>query len=243
MLIFNYMSKLKKIAIILAVLFVALLIFSFLAGSIINFLVPPSEALSSDSVVEDIGGDNALVATLEGCVEVGREDIPHETFKTRSGRELQWSNARNISFVDTSGRTGNMIVWKDSPDNYEGIPANNNVSYISDYLEASSNPCFLVHFPEKNSVYGIIVVSDEISYLENNLLYSILDLNSSEFPATYTQPSSSSSYSYNSGSSHYHTVVPDRYTLSRTDPGAYYDHYEYGDNYDIDDYLESEGYD
>lgn len=45
------------------------------------------------------------------------------------------------------------------------------------------------------------------------------------------------------GSGHYHTVVPDRYSLSRTDPGAYYDHYEYGDNYDIDDYLEFEGYD
>lgn len=27
------------------------------------------------------------------------------------------------------------------------------------------------------------------------------------------------------------------------DPDWYYDHYEYGDNPDVDDYLESEGYD
>lgn len=59
--------------------------------------------------------------------------------------------------------------------------------------------------------------------------------------------SSSSSHHYSSGSgssshSHY-SVKTDPYELSRNDPGAYYDHYEYGDDYDIDDYLESEGYD
>ncbi len=37
--------------------------------------------------------------------------------------------------------------------------------------------------------------------------------------------------------------MPDRHSLSRSDPGSYYDHYEYGDNYEIDDYLESQGYD
>ena len=81
---------------------------------------------------------------------------------------------------------------------------------------------------------------------ESKLIYDILGLNRTGFDLVYSstsskQPSYSSSYS--SGGNHYHTVVPDRYTLSRTDPGAYYDHYEYGDNYDIDNYLESEGYD
>ena len=41
---------------------------------------------------------------------------------------------------------------------------------------------------------------------------------------------------------HYHTVVGDRYSLSRDDLDAYYNHYEYGDDYGIDDYLEVEGY-
>ena len=69
---------------------------------------------------------------------------------------------------------------------------------------------------------------------------------SSQYSLLNVQPTQSYSgggYGGSGGSGHYHTVVPDRYTLSRTDPGAYYDHYEYGDNYEIDDYLESEGYD
>lgn len=32
---------------------------------------------------------------------------------------------------------------------------------------------------------------------------------------------------------HYPTVVPDRYTLSRSDSGVYYDSYEYEDNYEV----------
>ena len=91
---------------------------------------------------------------------------------------------------------------------------------------------------------SLAVVSDSLRpHSESALLYDILGLNRSEFTLTYSQTSSAPSTYYSGGSSHYHTVVPDRYTLSRSDPGAYYDHYEYGDNYEIDDYLESEGYD
>ena len=112
---------------------------------------------------------------------------------------------------------------------------------ISDYINSSDKNCFLVHFSGSDAVYGLILDHENISYPESQLLYTILGLDKSNFPTTY---STSTSYGYyGGGSSHYHTVVPDRDTLARTDPGAYYDHYEYGDNYDIDDYLESEGYD
>ncbi len=73
-------------------------------------------------------------------------------------------------------------------------------------------------------------------------MYDILGLNKSGFALVYSHVVPYHGNYHSTGSS-YHTVVPDRYTLSRTDPGAYYDHYEYGDNYDIDNYLESEGYD
>ena len=39
------------------------------------------------------------------------------------------------------------------------------------------------------------------------------------------------------------TLMNHLYALAKNDPDWYYDHYEYEDNYDIDDYLESEGYD
>lgn len=235
------MERLKKTIVLLAALFVFLCVAAFVVGSIVNFIVPPSEAHYGDEVVEDIGGDNVLTATLEDCLKVSEKNIPDGSFKTALGQNLMWKNAKNISYVDRYGKHGNMIVWKASPEGYDAISDTNKVSYISDYLDSNDGTCFLVHFPEKNAVYGIIMNSDEISYSEHDLLYNILGLNATEFPSTYQTQTTYSSY--DSGSSHYHTVVPDRYTLSRTDPGAYYDHYEYGDNYDIDNYLESEGYD
>ena len=55
-------------------------------------------------------------------------------------------------------------------------------------------------------------------------------------------PSVSPSVS-SSGSSHYAGVDTSPETVAKNNPDWYYDYYEYGDNPDIDDYLESEGYD
>ena len=235
------MSNAKKVAVIIAGIFVALLVISFVVGSMINIFIPPSEALFGDKLIEDIGGDNALVATLDGCLEVSEESIPDGNFITQSGQSLSWFDAKNITFVDVYGYKGNMIVWKAPIEKYSILRDVDGGGYISDYINSSDKNCFLVHFSGSDAVYGIILDNENISYPESQLLYTILGLDKSNFPTTY---STSTSYGYYSGgSSHYHTVVPDRDTLAKTDPGAYYDHYEYGDNYDIDDYLESEGYD
>ena len=235
------MSNAKKVAVIIVGLFISLLVISFAAGSIFNLIFPPSEALFSDKVAEDIGGDNVLVASLDDCLKVSEESIPDGSFKTALGVDLFWRDAKNITYVDTYGKKGNMIVWKTTPENYRIFDGN--ISFVSDYLDSDDKTCFLVNVPEKNAVYGIIIGNDNISYTEYQLLYMILGLNRTEYGLTYDSASYSAPISYIDTSNHYHTVVPDRYTLSRTDPGAYYDHYEYGDNYDINDYLESQGYD
>ena len=49
-------------------------------------------------------------------------------------------------------------------------------------------------------------------------------------------------YNPQNSSSRYH-VDNSPSKIARNDPDWYYDHYEYGDNYAIDDYLESQGYD
>lgn len=239
------MSKVKKVAVIILILFVIVVVLGFVVGSVINLVVPPSEAHYGDKVVEDIGGDNILVATLDNCLKIGEENIPDGNFKTALGKDLSWKDAKNISYVDNYGRHGYMIVWKASPKDYNSVFGNNGAGFISDYLDSGKGNCFLVNYPEKNAVYGIVLDSDANPYSESQLLYNILDLDKSQFPSTYktSSGSSSSSSSGSSGSDHYHTVLDDRYTMSRTDPGSYYDHYEYGDNYDIDDYLESEGFD
>lgn len=46
-----------------------------------------------------------------------------------------------------------------------------------------------------------------------------------------------------SSSSHYQGVDTSPETIVKNNPDWYYDYYEYGDNPDIDDYLESDGYD
>ena len=237
------MANIKKVGVILIGFFVALLLISFFIGSAVNLLVPPSEAVAGDKIIEDIAGDNTLVATLSGCAEVERNDIPDGRFKTDSNNNLVWKNAKNISYVDTDGKKGHMIVWKDSPQNYPDLASKDKIRYVSDYIDSMNGTCFVANFPDKNAVYGIILAGDEIKYSESELMYTILGLNRSEFTQTYSTSSYDYSGGYGGGSSHYHTVVPDRYTLSRTDPGAYYDHYEYGDNYEIDNYLESEGFD
>lgn len=95
---------------------------------------------------------------------------------------------------------------------------------------------------ENKCVYGIIMGTDNRIVSEYNLMFKILGLDSNGYDLVYSD-NGRGSFHTGSGGGGYHTVVPDRYTLSRSDPGAYYDHYEYGDNYAIDDYLESQGFD
>ncbi|WP_298499299.1 hypothetical protein [uncultured Methanobrevibacter sp.] len=232
------MEKLKKIALILAGIIIAYFIITFATASIANVIFPPSKASLTDEVVEDIGGDDFLVATLKGCLKIGEEKIPDGSFKTSDGK-FGWYDAKNITYVDSYGRKGYMIVWKTTPDKYSFNTHEKVNLYISAYLTGIGAKCFIEYSWENNCVYGIILSTDNIHYSESDLMYDVLGLNRSGFDLVYTGASSS----YSGSQSNYHTVVPDRYTLSRTDPGSYYDHYEYGDDYDIDDYLEVEGYD
>ena len=59
-------------------------------------------------------------------------------------------------------------------------------------------------------------------------------------PATHYYQSSSGS---SSSSSHYGGVDDSPGKIAKNDPDWYYDHYEYGDNDEIDEYMESQGYD
>jgi TM2 domain-containing membrane protein YozV len=79
------------------------------------------------------------------------------------------------------------------------------------------------------SVYGVITILNPPSYTSSD---------SSSHSYYTTSPSSSSS-----GGSHYRGVDDSPSTIASRDPSWYYDHYEYGDNDKIDEYLESQGYD
>lgn len=223
--------------------FIAIVLAVVVAGMLFNFFSTPEVADFYDNFTEDIGGDGFLVANLTHCLKTGERNIPDGTFKASNGT-YGYFDAKNISYVTYAGCKDYIVVWKTSADNYDVFDTKNKTNqYISDFSENSNEKCFIEYSYENNAVYGIVIGSlSNYTYKESELMYDILGLSEDEFDLVYT-PVIVSTPVYSSSGGHYHTVVPDRYTLSRTDPGAYYDHYEYGDNYEIDNYLESQGFD
>lgn len=234
------MQTKEKIILVAVLLVLAIGLFSLIT----SILAPPKADPLNDVVFEKIGGDDFLNVTIKYCLKIDENDIPDGSFSTNEG-EIRYYNAKNITYADTSGIQDYFIIWKADCDKYDWVDTNQSVNqYVSCYLTGDvEGKCFVEYSYEHNSVYGVMLSTAKNFYSESQLMYKILGLNRDGFDLAYSY----TQYGYGSYSSgpsdHYHTVVPDRYTLSRTDPGAYYDHYEYGDNYDIDDYLESEGYD
>lgn len=225
------MSKLKLV--------IAAVIILLVLWLLVSWLTPPSRSDSDDNFTVDIGGDGFLVANFTSCLKLNEEGVPDGTFHGSVG-DYEYSNAKNISYLDYAGGHNYLIVWKTAPEKY-GFDTKSGIDqYISDYAPNENKTCFIEYSHENNRAYGIIVCREYSKISEVNLMYNVLGLSRNEFDLVYSKEAPSYTGSYHE---HYHTVVPDRYTLSRTDPGAYYDHYEYGDNYDIDSYLESQGYD
>ena len=177
--------------------------------------------------MEDIGGDSKLIVTLEDCLKTKEENISDGNLNG-----IACFSAKNISFVDFVGNNANMIIWKSSGEKYN--ISGNNIQYLSGSY--GDSVYFLKYYPENDNIYGIILNG---SYTLDELIYDILNQNSDETPKTnsYIEPYEPNAR-YNS-----YDIDESPYALAKNDPDWYYDHYEYEDNYDIDDYLESEGYD
>lgn len=93
---------------------------------------------------------------------------------------------------------------------------------------------------QQNKIIAILIICAILILTLNSLIsFSSTDSYSPGDSAT----SNHVSYSHDSTPSHYRGVDTSPDTLAKNDQDWYYDHYEYGDNPDIDDYLESEGYD
>lgn len=117
--------------------------------------------------------------------------------------------------------------------------------YETQIANGNPNPNFIRDFKgwDKNSqiiaalfilFILMISVSGALSFFTPSYHYS----------DTYHTTSPSSSSGSSSGShSHYGGVGNSPSTIASRDPSWYYDHYDYGDNDKIDEYLESQGYD
>ena len=232
------MSTLKNFLKFAIFVFFVLLIFIFIVGSIGYLTSPPSIAGNNDKVSLDIGQDGYLIGTIDNALQYKSENIADGEVNA-SNLIVKWKDARNISYVDNAGKKCYVIVWKASL-NDMNLDVENMSKIARDYGEIfNQNHMFAVYYlqynPQNNMVYGIILDNNRHNYDLSDLLYNILKLNKSDvnYHEYYSSDSSYSRYGVDTSPS----------TIARNDPDWYYDHYEYGDNYYIDDYLESEGYD
>lgn len=206
-----------------------------------------SQSQSLDGIFEDIGGDGILKLNITSCNKLDERNIPDGSFTNLNGDNFTWKNAKNISFSDEMGFDSYVIVWKTSPDDYNLDTSSQDDQYISGYTPRYQDIYFLEYSKVKNAVYGVILGNRNQLYSQSDLVYGMLGFDESQFDVssavTGNLLSSGSSSSGSDSSSHYGGVDTSPYSLAKNDPGAYYDHYEYGDNYEIDDYLESQGFD
>ncbi|WP_303247603.1 hypothetical protein [uncultured Methanobrevibacter sp.] len=225
--------------------FLIIIFLIIIIGAVAGFvgsLFEPPKADYNDEVFEPVG-DNHLNVTLKQCKKINEESIPDGSVETANYGKISYYDAKNITYVTIAGDKDYFIIWKVTADKYDFINKSSDVGeYLSDYLQDDNGKIFLEYDIENKCVYGVILGTTNITYSESYFLYNILGLNGNIFELMYAHHSTTGTSTSSHGSDHYHTVVGDRNSLAHNDPDSYYDHYDYGDDYEIDDYLESEGY-
>lgn len=232
------MKNLKSIISYILIVFVILCVLGIVIGAVTYLISPPSFAGSDDKVTIDIGQDGYMVATINESLQYKSEKISDGEVNN-SKTIIKWKDARNISFVDVMGKKSYAIVWKE-PVKDSSLKVNDTNKKAFAYGNIfNKNNMFAIYClqynPQNKMVYGIILDNNAKNFNLEELFYDILGLSRSDI--NYHEPSYSST-----SSSRYH-VDTSPSTIARNDPDWYYDHYEYGDNYAIDNYLESQGYD
>ncbi len=227
-------------------LVIAITSVSVVSAGEFDFLENSSQTQSLDGIYEDVGGDGILKLNISYCNKLDEKNIPDGSFSNLNGDNFTWKNAKNISFSDEMGFDSYVIVWKASPDDYNINASSDKDQYISGYTPRYQDIYFLQYSKSKNTVYGVILGNHNQLYSQSDLVYGMLGFKEGQIKVSSAVTGnliSSGSSSSSSGGSHYGGVDTSPYHLAKNDPGAYYDHYEYGENYEIDDYLESQGFD
>lgn len=236
--------NIEKISIIFFVIFITAV--GAVSAGEFDFLESSSQTQSFDGISEDIGGDGALKLHIPYCNKLAEKNIPDGSFSNLNGGNFTWKNAKNISFSDEMGFDSYVIVWKASPDDYNLDTSSDDDQYISGYTPRYQDIYFLKYSKSKNAVYGVILGNHNQLYSQGDLVYDMLGFDESQIDVSSAVTGnllSSGSSSSTGGSSSHYGIDTSPYHLAKNDPGAYYDHYEYGENYEIDDYLESQGFD
>ena len=166
-----------------------------------------------------------------------------------------WENAFNITYKNSEGKIDYLIAWK-CPLNHEYYALytmHHPEYYYSDYTKDNTS-VFFMESPNGTDVYGILLDTQNITYTEEDLVYDILGLTEYELTYYYGPTVNYTSiydrdydfpidvHDASTPIQHYKSPKMSPYEMARNDPDWYYDHYDYGDNADLDEYLYDQGY-
>lgn len=180
-----------------------------------------------------------LVASFDNCTLLSHEKIPQGSFTTLHNHTFHWQNASKITYRNNEGRTDYFIIWQCSPgDEYDVLYSMHDLdAYYSDYANDNKSVVFM-EIPKAEDVYGILLDTQNISYTEEDLVHGILGL--------FAHGLTNSGYQYNAPidvhdaspkENYYSNYKSEQWDMAINDPDWYYDHYDYGDDGDIDEYL------
>ena len=196
-------------------------------------------AYADDGFDIALGDYPFLVASFDDCELISQERIPSGSFTTAHNYTFHWQNASKITYKNNEGRTGNFIIWQCKPgEEYDVLHSMHDLdAYYSDYTKDNKSVVFM-EIPKAEDVYGILLDRQNISYTEEDLVHGILGL--------FAHKLSTTGYDYNapidvhdaSPKETYHSnPKSEQWEMAINDPDWYYDHYDYGDNGYIDEYL------
>lgn len=180
-----------------------------------------------------------LVATFDGCEIISQERIPDGNFTTLHDYTFRWHNATKVTYRNAEGKTDYLMVWQCWPtEEYDVVYGMHELdSYYSDYTKDNKSVVFM-EIPKAKYVYGILVDTQNISYTEEELVHGMMNLFAHELTNSgYHYSTPIDVHDASPKESRYIAPNSDQWMMAINDPDWYYDHYDYGDNGYIDEYL------
>lgn len=216
---------------------------SFILLSIILLISLPF-TYAEDGFDYPIGDSIFLKASFDNCTILNQEQIEPGNFTTIHNHTFHWENAIKVTYKNNEGKIDYFIVWQcnQSEEYYILYDMHDLTYHYSDYTVDNKSVVYVEN--DGDYAYGILADTQNISYSEDELVHGILGLSSYEL--------TNSGYHYNppidvhDASPHYYkphgSSNSAKWDMAINDPDWYYDHYDYGDNGDIDEYLYDQYY-
>ncbi|MBR2557199.1 MAG: hypothetical protein IKE95_02330 [Methanobrevibacter sp.] len=197
-------------------------------------------AFAEEGFDVSVGGNPLMDANFDNCTKIKEETIGPGGFTTLHNYTFHWNQATKITYKNSEGKIGHIITWRcNMGDEYYVLSSFHDLnSFYSDYTNDNKSVVYM-ESPDGEYVYGILLDTQNITWTEEDLVHDILGFTSLELTNSgyhYNPPIDVQDASHHT--THHYGSKSDQWDMAINDPDWYYDHYDYGDDGDIDDYLD-----